>query len=103
MNATKKVASRRFIGTLELVRYLPVEKVRTYCIKHDLYGCGTNQDYENMFNLCRDKKRYLSDSEILEISIDIVQHSADECTYIGIVQDTFIDLLRLLDYYYLEQ
>lgn len=80
-------------------RYLPTDKVRDYCIRHNLYGCGSNLDYSNMLEMCKDKKRYLSDRKILSIAIDIVKHSADECQYIGIVQDTFIDLLRLLDYY----
>lgn len=37
-------------------RYLPTDKVRDYCIRHNLYGCGSNLDYSNMLEMCKDKK-----------------------------------------------
>lgn len=37
---------------MEIVRRMIPDRVRAYCIENELYTCGTNEEYEQMFKLC---------------------------------------------------
>ena len=50
--------------------------VRQTCIKHDLYTCGDNEDYEHMLNLV--ERLYPNTENLYFIAEDIQKHSKDQ-------------------------
>lgn len=63
---------------LKEVRAIDCEKVRSMCIRLDLYDCGTNEDYSNLlFSLCSNEHE-MNTSQILKIAEDILIHSDSE-------------------------
>lgn len=56
----------------KIVRTLSLTKVRTLCVENDLYTCGCNEEYDEMFQKCRKVK---TDADIYDVALDIVQHS----------------------------
>lgn len=57
---------------LQETRKIDVGKVRAMCIRNDYYTCGTNEDYDKMFQKCR------SNCDVLLIASDILEHSNKE-------------------------
>ena len=50
--------------------------VRQTCIKHDLYTCGDNEDYEHMLNWV--ERLYPNTENLYFIAEDIQKHSKDQ-------------------------
>lgn len=50
--------------------------VRQTCIKHDLYTCGDNEDYEHMLNWV--ERLYPNTENLYFIAEDIQKHSDDQ-------------------------
>ena len=50
--------------------------VRQTCIKHDLYPCGDNEDYEHMLNWV--ERLYPNTENLYFIAEDIQKHSKDQ-------------------------
>ncbi len=50
--------------------------VRQTCIKHDLYTCGDNKDYEHMLNWV--ERLYPNTDNLYFIAEDIQKHSEDQ-------------------------
>ena len=50
--------------------------VRQTCIKHDLYTCGDNENYEHMLNWV--ERLYTNTENLYFIAEDIQKHSKDQ-------------------------
>lgn len=66
-------------------RAIMSEKVRSFCINHDLYTCGTNADYTNLLcNLCSNE-REMTTAQLYKITEDILIHSDSEMEWSSIM------------------
>lgn len=52
------------------------DDVRQFCIRHDYYTGGTNQDYFKMLNYVSDHM-HPTDDDIVLVATDIYMHSTD--------------------------
>lgn len=59
--------------TIKEERKIDSAKVRSICINHDWYTCGTNEEYSRMFEMCDRSKGEAR--EIYEIAKDITEKS----------------------------
>ena len=57
---------------MELVRRVREDKVRKFCIDNNLYTCGNNAEYEQMFHLCG---LAIKDRQFVAIAKNIYNHS----------------------------
>ena len=61
------------------VRRIGSERMRSICIENEWYDSGTNEEYGHLlFDLCQRKKN-LTDDDIVMIVLDIIEHTA-RCT-----------------------
>lgn len=59
-------------------RVLRMEKLRSLCIKHDWYTCGTNEEYAALFARLHDDMgcpEHMTTEKLAEIAADIMAHS----------------------------
>ena len=57
-------------------RCMQVCRLRSYCIKHDYFTCGTNEEYEAMFDLIREGRGHGMTTETLyQVAKAIYDHS----------------------------
>lgn len=52
-------------------RKIETGKVRVMCIRNNYYTCGTNEEYDKMFQTCES-------GDVLAIASDILEHSNKE-------------------------
>lgn len=59
---------------------LSVNNVRSVCCEHNLYTCGTNEQYEAMFGMVRALavKQIITGTDLYPIALDILYHSETE-------------------------
>lgn len=68
--------------TYEREAKISASKVRTMCINNSLYTKGTNEEYFNMFKMCKEYSG--NDEELSKIAWDIIDHSdSDELEDFG--------------------
>ena len=56
-------------------RCMQVCRLRSYCIKHDYFTRGTNEEYEAMFDLIRGKGWDISTETLYQVAKAIYDHS----------------------------
>lgn len=81
-------------------RCMQVCRLRSYCIKHDYFTCGTNEEYEAMFDLIREGRGHnLTTETLYQVAKAIYDHSEWE-TYDDMhVTDVMNSLAReVVDY-----
>lgn len=66
------------------VNVLTAEAVRSVCVEHNYYTRGSNDDYENMFEMCG----YVTPDTLEAIATDIYNHSYTE--------DAVLDIMKTL-------
>jgi len=65
-------------------RVLSIDDLHDFLRIHDLYTCGSNQDYDELFNYlsyCNLSSSGLSDNDLYLIAVDVLQHSNRDCGY----------------------
>lgn len=60
---------------INIEKHIDHNKVRQYCIKHQLYTCGNNAEYSKMLDNCLSAE---NDADFLEICADIWVHTSEE-------------------------
>ena len=82
-------------------RCMQVCRLRSYCIKHDYFTRGTNEEYEAMFNLIRGWD--VSLDTLVQVAYAIYDHS-DWSGYDDVqVTDVMADLARDVCEYHFEE
>lgn len=63
------------MNTYTEVRHLSAAALRKLCIAQDWYSCGDNDEYEHLLLDLAEHKENLTTADIIEIAMDIAQHS----------------------------
>jgi len=87
------------------IRCIQTHRLRSFCIRHDYFNAGTNEEYDAMFELVRHGKGYDIDIERLrQVAEAIREHTAfPELTDDVTVGDIMAALAReVVEYYYEE-
>ena len=58
--------------TIREIKSIDTDKVRMVCIQHGLYTRGTNEEYTNLFKMCKEE---VTTELLYKLAVDIVEHS----------------------------
>ena len=85
-------------------RCMQVCRLRSYCIKHDYFTRGTNEEYEAMFNMIRGGRGWdVSLATLVQVAYAIYDHS-DWSAYDDVqVTDVMAGLARDVCEYHFEE
>lgn len=59
--------------TIKEIKRMDDDKLRSMCVKSNWYTAGTNEDYINMFKMC--KKDNITTNQLFKIAKDIYEHT----------------------------